>query len=94
MRQTILTILLIVFILATGFVWFAYLRSSPPAGPPVTPGAEEERLAQYRELRNLTPDTALFSDPAFQGLRPARTPPPAGAAPKEGQGRANPFAPF
>ena len=94
MRQTILTFVLVVTLLAVGWVWFRYLRRPPPAAAPPGRGltAEEEgRLAQYRQLQTLQPDISIIADPLFKALQQpgALTPPTAVPA-----GRPNPFAPF
>lgn len=89
MRQTILSLLLIGLIVATGFVWQRYVRQAPSAEPERSPEGLSMRLAEYRSLKNLRPDTSVLSDPFFQTLRAPAQPvaPPA-------TGRANPFAPF
>lgn len=96
MRQTVLSILLIVLILAAGFLWFRSRRSaSVPAER--APGAVSEQIAQYRHLKNLKPDTGMFADPLFRSLQPAGPRPerPLGSG---GQplpiGRPNPLTPF
>lgn len=91
MRQTILSAIFIVVILATGFVWYRYIRQ-PDAGAS-SQGRESlvgERLHQYRQLKSFSPDTSILSDPLFQSLR---SPVPAGSFPLQ-TGRQNPFAPF
>lgn len=91
MRQTILTVFLIAFILATGFVWFRYVRPSPGSAPAVTV-SPEERLSQYRGLKDLRADTSVLSDPLFESLSASR--PGATSTPRAGSGRSNPFAPL
>lgn len=91
MRQTIFSILFIVLIVATGFVWLRYVRTTSPAEQPVGTSAEEnDRLNQYRQLKNFKPDISILQDPRFQAL----TRPGAAAATTTKGGRDNPFAPF
>lgn len=89
MRQTILSLLLIGLIVATGFVWQRYVRRAPSAEPERPPEELSLRLAEYRSLKGLRPDTSVLADPFFRALRAPAVPssPPA-------TGRANPFAPF
>lgn len=97
MRQTLLTILLVALIMATIWAWFAFVRppSSPigesPLGGVAAESPEEARLGQYRELKNLKPDTSVLTDPVFQSLSRYRAP---NQPPSSSPGRANPFAPF
>jgi hypothetical protein len=91
MRQTILSIILIVVILTTGFVWYRYIRQSAAGTPSQSQQSiTDERLRQYRQLKNFNPDTSILSDPLFQSLHgsaSASSSPPA-------TGRQNPFAPL
>lgn len=91
MRQTILSAIFIAVILATGFVWYRYIRQ-PEAGTSSQnrESAADEHLRQYRQLKSFNPDTSILSDPLFQSLR---SPVPAGSFPLQ-TGRQNPFAPF
>ena len=98
MRQTFLTFFLIILILATAVVWYTYVRQPPSetgavedsgAGTPAT--LENERIAQYNELKNLKPDTSVLSDALFQSLVRYRS---SNQPPRGEPGRANPFAPF
>ena len=96
MRQTLFSILLIALILAAGLVWFRSRRSaSVPAER--APGALGEQIAQYRHLKNLKPETGIFSDPLFRALQPAG-PRPSRPLGSGGQalpiGRSNPLTPF
>lgn len=91
MRQTILTVLLIVLVVATVYVWYAYLRAPSEEIGIQAGSVTDDRLLQYRQLKDLKPDTSLFSDPLFQSLnryRPPNVPP---ALPP---GRLNPFSAF
>lgn len=91
MRQTIITIFTLLLIGGIGYLWFQ-VRGGPSA--PSAVGAldqeSEERLAEYRRLKNLRPDLSVLSQPVFRALqrpgtlRTTTTPP----------GRLNPFAPF
>ena len=95
MRQTLLTILLIAVLIAAGFVWFRYVRTAPPLESARVQGVLGERLDQYRRLKNLSPDTGIFTDPLFLDLKSA-----GGAIPASGvsngqpiqTGRNNPFS--
>lgn len=92
MRQTIFTILFVIVILATSFVWYRYIRQ--PGGVTTTPSdfaATDERLNQYRQLKSLKLDSSVLSDPLFQSLVGAS---PANASGTSSTGRTNPFAPF
>ncbi|GEM_PF-3348338 len=91
MRQTILTALLILLVVATIYVWYAYLRTpSEEVGIPVG-SVTDDRLLQYRQLKDLKPDTSLFSDPLFQLLNRYRPP---NVPPTIPPGRMNPFSAF
>ncbi|MEK9148118.1 MAG: hypothetical protein AAB650_01650 [Patescibacteria group bacterium] len=94
MRQTTFTIVLILLIAATGFVWLRYIRQSPSPDPEATLNipspVDEAQLAYYRQLRSLKFDFSILSDPAFLSL--GEVPPP--PAPAFSPGRANPFVPF
>lgn len=97
MRQTILSLILVLLLLASGYLWFRFFRdgSAPAAG--VASEAVDERIAQYRHIKNLKPDTALFADPLFNSLKSA-TPLSQGSPTSAGgrtiYGRTNPFSPF
>lgn len=91
MRQTILTIILVILISATIYVWYAYLRTPEDVGGPAVGSVEDERLVQYRKLKDLKPDTNVFSDPLFQLLNRYRPP---NVPPMQPPGRANPFSAF
>lgn len=95
MRQTISSLFLILLLAVAGWVWFRYFRASPPAVP-ASSAEVSERLAQYRDLRNLRPDIGVFSDPLFRSLtsppRPSGGPP--GSPGQPPVGRQNPFAPL
>ena len=91
MRQTVITVFALLLIAGVAYVWFQVRR-----GPSASPGsatldqASEERLNEYRRLKNLRPDISVLSHPVFRALqrpgtlRTTTTPP----------GRLNPFAPF
>lgn len=93
MKQTLLAIAFLVLILATGLVWYRYVR--PPAGATASPDTviDPARLAEYREMRRLSLDISVFSDPLFRILE-APTPPLAAPGASIPAGRADPFAPF
>ena len=90
MRQTILTVVLIVVILGTGFVWYTYIRKPASQGEATVSPASDDRLEQYRQIENLKPDVSILSDPLFQALQRAKAISP----PAVTTGRQNPFAPF
>src|SRR3989344_4283303 len=100
MRQTFFAILLMVILISSGFVWFKYIRSPSPEKLPGSAGLlserdDEKRISQYRRIKNLKPDTGIFSDPLFKALRPASgkiSNPEEPAEPPVKGGRANPFA--
>ena len=95
MRQTLLTILLIMALIAAGFAWFRYIGTAPPSEPARAQGALGERLNQYRRLKSLSPDTGIFSDPLFLNLKPAAGEIPASEGSSSQPiraGRNNPFA--
>ena len=93
MRQTLLTIVLVGLIIATIVVWYVYIRS--PAGENTSvssiPSPESGKILQYRELKNLKPDTSILSDSLFQSLTRYRAP---NAPAPQSPGRVNPFVPF
>ncbi len=93
MKQTILTVVLIVLLLAIGFVWYNYLRPPAEGGPAASVDTviDAARLEQYRGLKQLRLDVSIFSDPLFRLLE-EQTPSMGTAAVQAG--RANPFAPF
>lgn len=97
MRQTILTVLLVFLLLAAGFVWFRYVRDAVPAVSS-EPAEADERLQQYRHLKNLKADLSIFSDPLFRSLQQT-LPPPSNERPPtlsggSRPGRTNPFNPL
>lgn len=90
MRQTVLTIVLVIALAATAFVWWRSFRT-PPAPLAVEPAPEvQERLASYRAIQNMTPDFSLFSNPLFKALRSVEK----AATTTVRAGRTNPFIPF
>lgn len=94
MKQTLLTVALLVLILASGFVWYRYVRAPSTVEAPAAaaPAIDPARLEQYRELRRLDLDASVFFDPLFRSLD---VPPvPAAGVPLVPSGRSNPFAPF
>ena len=93
MRQTILTVVLIVLLFAIGFVWYHYLRPPAEGGPAASaePAIDPARLEQYRGLKQLRLDVSIFSHPFFRLLEEQTQPAGTAAVPA---GRANPFAPF
>ncbi len=98
MRQNILVVLLICILLASGFIWFRYMRDASPAGQALGAADTSERIEQYKQLQNLKPDLSIFIDPLFRSLE--RTlPSPTGGPPALGTGdiragRTNPFNPL
>ena len=93
MRQTILSILLVVVLAATGYVWFRYIRQpQAETSSDQTSSEESDRLNQYRRLKNFKPDTSILSDPLFQSLTGSRFSSASSSAPVSG--RLNPFSPF
>lgn len=92
MKQNIFAAIFAVAILATGFVWFRYIREPASSGESsVAVRPESEVLNTYRQLKGLRFDASVFSEPAFRAL--AR-PSVATTTPGLPAGRANPFAPF
>ena len=67
MRQTILTIILVILLLASGFIWFRASRQAGPAAPSIA-AEGSERFRQYQHLKNLKPDIGIFADPFFRSL--------------------------
>jgi hypothetical protein len=91
MRQTFFSIALLIIILATGFVWYRYIRTPAPAAPAPSGEAESERLSQYRRLRKLEFRADVLSDPIFKSLQSVGAPL---TSPTTPPGRSNPFTPF
>ena len=92
MRQTILALILIFLIAATGYIWFYYLRDEGgvPAAEAAPSAALETRIQPYRLLQTLRPDLSVFTDPPFRALEPLSQ----GPDPSPPRGRQNPFTPF
>lgn len=92
MRQTILTVVLVIAILATGWVWFAYLRKpSTPESVAGNTAAVQSRINKYQKLDQLVSDTTVLKNPLFESLRKPKSVTPTDSIPR---GRANPFLPF
>ena len=98
MRQNILVVVLIFFLLAGGFIWFRSLRDASSGVQAVETAGVSGRLGQYKQLQNLKPDLSIFTDPLFRSLERA-SPGPTGGPPAVSSGdvragRANPFNPL
>lgn len=92
MRKTILSVVLILTLVATGFVWFRYVRTPSASAPAAELGVlENETLKKYRKLKNLNSDTSVLQNPFFQSLSRPGSDTPLVDIPR---GRANPFAAF
>ena len=92
MKQNIFAAILVVAILATGFVWFRYIRQPVSSGESSAAiRSESEILNTYRQLKGLQFDASVFSEPAFQALVTPRVATTTSGLPA---GRANPFTPF
>ncbi|MDP3727524.1 MAG: hypothetical protein Q8R35_02695 [bacterium] len=94
MRQTILTIILVVLLLASGFIWFRASRQGEPAAPAIL-AEGSERFRQYQHLKNLKPDIGIFADPFFRSLEatvPSGGPPSLATGGDLRPGRTNPFS--
>lgn len=92
MRETFITVILLILIAVGGWAWFKYAEQPPTAGP--TPNElkeESEQLRQYRLINDLKPDTGVFSDPIFKSLQSFHAVNATSTIPK---GRPNPFNPF
>lgn len=98
MRQNILVVLLVLMLLAGGFIWFRYMRDASPAVPAVGAANVSGRLGQYKQLQNLKPDLSIFTDPLFRSLERALPSPTGGPPSVEAgnirAGRTNPFNPL
>lgn len=92
-RQNILAIILVLSLIAGGYVWYSYLY---PRQNNKSAGTEErivspEFLAKTELLSRLKIDIDFFKNAAFSALESG---PPLPAIPAEINGRANPFAQF
>lgn len=91
MRQTVLTIILVSALAATGFVWWRNFRTGPVPLASLPESAEQDdRFRLYRAIQSVAPDFSLFSDPLFKSLRSVEKT----ATTTVRAGRLNPFQPF
>ncbi len=93
MRQTIITVLLLMLIAAGGWAWYKF-SGEMTSGPSISPQelqAENERLQLYRKLNKLKPDIDILNNLVFQSLQ---SPVAANATTTIAKGRADPFAPL
>ena len=93
-----MTIILILVLAVTGFVWFSYFRSKPSLENSIISLGDKtdfrSDLVQLRRIRNLKLDTTIFEDKFFQILQSSVQPPVSPAGVGEVVGRTNPFTPF
>ncbi|MBI2023780.1 hypothetical protein HYT00_00040 [Candidatus Giovannonibacteria bacterium] len=92
-KQTILLIVLVLAVIAGGYVWYAYFFQSPKKDE--TPEVKkqvvsEEFLARAAILDRIKINTDFFSSPDFLKLEDGAAKPPL----PETKGRTNPFAPL
>jgi hypothetical protein len=92
MRQIIFTIILIILIAATGYLWY---NSSPQSSTEeaIKPVLSGSRLTELRRLKTLQLDVSILKDPLFASLQhPLEI---LGTEVIQIQaGRVNPFLPF
>lgn len=86
-RQTIFTVILVIILATLGALWYFYWSSRPSDDSGETSGISTDL---YKRVKDLSLNTALFSDPVFRELKQEVIPPPA----TESVGRSNPFLPF
>ena len=86
-KQTIFTIVLVLAIGVTGYLWYGYLQKSPGESLNQNQGTQLSRIGEFK---NIHVDTSLFQDPLFLSLTPPQIIPQPDVTP----GRSNPFAPF
>ncbi len=92
-RTNLLTIILILALGVTAYVWYSYLQSNPRQNisSSVKVGATDQQfLILLERLKTIQFDLTLFDDPLFENLQSAG-PPLELPLPKP---RVNPFAPF
>ena len=97
MRQTVLSIVLVVAVIGAGYFTYQFFAGGPAGEELSAPeGIDEQRLAEYRKIQTLKPDLSVFTDPFFKSLFSPWQVFGAGAAaaPTAKPGRPNPFAPF
>ena len=90
MKQNILTIIFIVFLLGTGYVWYQYARSVSAPESLDAAADVSGTLDRVRRLKTLQLETSVFQDPALKILKPL----PRKDRPSVIPGRENPFVPF
>ncbi len=98
-RNNILTIVLVLVLLATAYIWYAYLSGNSSGSAVGTAGGanvigtqSNEFLGLLNVLKGIKMDTAFFDDTLFKNLKDATTLEDLGAP---GQaGRPNPFQPL
>ena len=97
MRQTVLSIVLIVAVIGAGWFTYQFFTGGPSDEELSAPeGIDEQRLAEYRKIKTLKPDLSVFTDPFFRSLFSPWQVFGGGAAatPTAKPGRPNPFTPF
>lgn len=97
MRQTTLTIILVIALAGTGYFIYRFFSSGPATDNSseavATPGSPA--LAEYRKIEALHPDLAIFNDSSFRALfSPLERAGVATVTAPTHTGRANPFVAF
>lgn len=87
-RQGIFSLILVLVLGITGYLWYQYLRSSP--GQEGESSRLAARLSEVSRFRNVQLDTSIFQDRFFNSLTLPQEAPELEVTP----GRSNPFAPF
>lgn len=90
-RQTISTIIFIISLVATAYVWYRYKQYTPLDDKKAEIRSDiTTSLSELRRLREIKLDTSIFQDKFFQTL----SSPPSLPLQEAIIGRQNPFTPF
>ncbi len=93
MRDTIITLVLLLLIAGGGWAWLKYgAKKEAIVITPEELKMESERLRQYRQLNNLEPDLSIVENSVFKSLKSVSA--GAQATSTVRGGRPNPFAPL
>ncbi len=69
MRQTLLSIVLIVAIIGAGYFTYQFFAGGPSDEELSAPsGIDEQKLEDYRKIETLKPDLSVFTDSFFKSL--------------------------
>jgi len=90
-RANLFTIILVIIVLVSGYVWYSYLKNRPSAAVTSRQQSTEagkEFVGLLKTLAAVRIDTSFFSSPGFQSLKAGAGLPQTPSA----RGRNNPFS--